>query len=174
MSGTTGTVNVVFSDNPTFTTGITLSSLTANQILASSSGQGIISLTTATYPSLTELSYVKGVTSSVQTQLNNKQPYAAVTRITKASNYNISSSENYIGCDTTTAPFTLTLPAANSVVSGKEYIIKDEGGNCGTNHLLLAPSGTDQVDGITAGYSLTVNFESVTVVCNGTNGWFLI
>ena len=31
------------------------------------------SLTTATYPSLTELSYVKGVTSSIQTQLNAKQ-----------------------------------------------------------------------------------------------------
>lgn len=30
------------------------------------------SLSTATYPSLTELSYVKGVTSAIQTQLNNK------------------------------------------------------------------------------------------------------
>jgi len=33
----------------------------------------IASLSTATYPSLTELSYVKGVTSSIQTQLNAKQ-----------------------------------------------------------------------------------------------------
>jgi len=33
----------------------------------------IASLSTSTYPSLTELSYVKGVTSSIQTQLNAKQ-----------------------------------------------------------------------------------------------------
>ena len=37
-----------------------------------STGSTISSLTTATYPSLTELSYVKGVTSGIQTQLNNK------------------------------------------------------------------------------------------------------
>jgi len=35
-------------------------------------GSTIGSLTTATYPSLTELSYVKGVTSAIQTQLNAK------------------------------------------------------------------------------------------------------
>ena len=33
----------------------------------------LTSLSTATYPSLTELTYVKGVTSSIQTQLNGKQ-----------------------------------------------------------------------------------------------------
>ena len=39
------------------------------------SGTGTIgSLSTTTYPSLTELSYVKGVTSSIQTQLNGKEP----------------------------------------------------------------------------------------------------
>jgi hypothetical protein len=39
-------------------------------------GSTIGSLSTATYPSLTELSYVKGVTSALQTQLNNKQSLA--------------------------------------------------------------------------------------------------
>lgn len=38
------------------------------------------SLATATYPSLTELSYVKGVTSAIQTQLNGKQ--ASDTQLT--------------------------------------------------------------------------------------------
>ena len=37
-----------------------------------STGSTIASLPTATYPSLTELSYVKGVTSAIQTQLNTK------------------------------------------------------------------------------------------------------
>jgi len=39
-----------------------------------STGSTISSLSTSTYPSLTELSYVKGVTSSIQTQLDSKQP----------------------------------------------------------------------------------------------------
>lgn len=45
---------------------------TANQIAYWTSTTAIGALTTATYPSLTELSYVKGVTSSIQTQLGTK------------------------------------------------------------------------------------------------------
>jgi outer membrane lipoprotein-sorting protein len=43
---------------------------TANEIAYFTSGQVIASLAVATYPSLTELSYVKGVTSAIQTQFN--------------------------------------------------------------------------------------------------------
>lgn len=46
---------------------------TTNEITYWVDSDTIGSLTTATYPSLTELSYVKGVTSSIQTQLNGKQ-----------------------------------------------------------------------------------------------------
>lgn len=56
---------------------ITGSYLTASQLLGTDGSKGIISLTTATYPSLTELSYVKGVTSAIQTQLDGKQPLDA-------------------------------------------------------------------------------------------------
>jgi Chaperone of endosialidase len=45
---------------------------TANEITYWTGSSSIGSLTTATYPSLTELSYVKGVTSAIQTQLNGK------------------------------------------------------------------------------------------------------
>jgi len=43
---------------------------TTNEIAYFNAPTTIASLTTATYPSLTELSYVKGVTSAIQTQLN--------------------------------------------------------------------------------------------------------
>jgi len=46
---------------------------TANELAYFTGSTVIASLSTATYPSLTELSYVKGVTSSIQTQLNGKQ-----------------------------------------------------------------------------------------------------
>lgn len=48
------------------------SSLTASQIVATDGSKALQTLTTATYPSLTELAFVKGVTSSIQTQLNAK------------------------------------------------------------------------------------------------------
>lgn len=41
-------------------------------------GKTLGSLATATYPSLTELSYVKGVTSAIQTQIDSKTTLAAV------------------------------------------------------------------------------------------------
>jgi hypothetical protein len=46
---------------------------TTNELAYFTGSTVIASLSTATYPSLTELSYVKGVTSSIQTQLNSKQ-----------------------------------------------------------------------------------------------------
>lgn len=44
----------------------------ASLILATNASKNVVGLATATYPSLTELSYVKGVTSAIQTQLNTK------------------------------------------------------------------------------------------------------
>ena len=51
---------------------------TASRVAGIGSSKEIISLDTATYPSLTELSYVKGVTSSIQTQLDNKPDILAI------------------------------------------------------------------------------------------------
>lgn len=51
---------------------MTLGTGTTNQLTYWVDGNTVGALTTATYPSLTELSYVKGVTSAIQTQLNAK------------------------------------------------------------------------------------------------------
>lgn len=82
MSDETGSGALVFADTPTLVTpdigeatgtGLTLSGLTASTILSTNGSKKLTSLDTATYPSLTELAYVKGVTSAIQTQLNAKQ-----------------------------------------------------------------------------------------------------
>lgn len=60
---------------------------TADTIASFGSSKTLTSLSTATYPSLTELSYVKGVTSSIQTQINAKQATlsgASLTGVTVA------------------------------------------------------------------------------------------
>lgn len=47
--------------------------LTASEILATDGSKNLVSLPVATYPSLTELAFVKGVTSDIQTQLGTKE-----------------------------------------------------------------------------------------------------
>lgn len=64
---------------------ISASGLTASTILSADGSKNIVSLSTATYPSLTELSYVKGVTSAIQTQLTARatktQTFAIIGKI---------------------------------------------------------------------------------------------
>lgn len=77
FDSTTGKIiqnsGVTISDANVITTAGTIdSSLTASQLLATNGSNQLVSLDTATYPSLTEISYVKGVTSAIQTQLNSK------------------------------------------------------------------------------------------------------
>jgi hypothetical protein len=72
LANTIGTVN----GNAPYTPVSTLNVTTATQdTIAGFLGadKTLSTLATATYPSLTELSYVKGVTSAIQTQLNAKQ-----------------------------------------------------------------------------------------------------
>ena len=52
---------------------------TANELSYFTGSSTIASLSTAVYPNLTELSYVKGVTSGIQTQLNGKQGSITLT-----------------------------------------------------------------------------------------------
>lgn len=52
--------------------GTLLSGLTASEIVITDGSKNLSSAAVATYPSLTELAYVKGVTSAIQTQLSSK------------------------------------------------------------------------------------------------------
>lgn len=52
---------------------VQISGLTASEIVLTDASKNLVSAAVATYPSLTELTYVKGVTSAIQTQLNTKE-----------------------------------------------------------------------------------------------------
>lgn len=56
---------------------LTLSGNTASRLMASDASKNVASLSTSTYPSLTEISYVKGVTSALQTQIDLKAPLSS-------------------------------------------------------------------------------------------------
>jgi len=64
---------VTISDTDVISTaGVLNTSMTASEIAGTDASKNIVSLPVATYPSLTELTYVKGVSSNIQTQLNAK------------------------------------------------------------------------------------------------------
>lgn len=76
-----------------------------------------------------------------------------------------------------TAIRTWTLPAANAVDAGRPFIILDTGGINGANTLKVQRAGSDTFQGVgVAGNSITLSaqFNAITVVSNGVNGWFLI
>ena len=63
---------------------VQISGLTASEIVITDASKNLASAAVATYPSLTELSYVKGVTSAIQTQINSKGA-GTVTAVSVAS-----------------------------------------------------------------------------------------
>lgn len=73
--------------SPTFTGTVTtpaviVSSETADRLTILDATKNIKSADTATYPSLTEISYVKGVTSAIQTQINALPTASSTTTFT--------------------------------------------------------------------------------------------
>lgn len=70
----------------TYTQALNITNGTASRILATDANKTIQFLNTTTYPDLTELSYVKGVTSSIQTQLDNKIQLGTSQIVTTAGN----------------------------------------------------------------------------------------
>ncbi len=81
-------------DNATFYGGVKLDAQTASRILSTDSSKNITALDTATYPDLTELSYVKGVTSAIQTQLNAKVPTSRTLTI-NGTGYDLSADRSW-------------------------------------------------------------------------------
>lgn len=82
---------------------------TSNEITYWATSGTVGSLTTATYPDLTELSYVKGVTSDIQTQLNTKVTLDDVYFTVPFNFANVNPADNatyYFGAQYTVAPGT--------------------------------------------------------------------
>jgi hypothetical protein len=81
---------------------------TTNEIAYFTSARIIASLPVATYPSLTELSYVKGVTSAIQTQINAKQD-----ALVSGTNIKTINSTSIVGSGNYATPFELVVAASD-------------------------------------------------------------
>lgn len=96
--------NLSIAGTATFPT-VNVTGATASTIAGFDVSKNLVSLATATYPSLTELSYVKGVTSAIQTQLNAKGA-GTVTSVSVVTANGVSGT---VATSTTTPAITLSL-----------------------------------------------------------------
>jgi hypothetical protein len=85
---------------------------TTNEIAYFTAARIIASLPVATYPSLTELSYVKGVTSAIQTQINGKQD-----TLTSGTNIKTINSTSILGSGNLATPFELVVAASDETTA---------------------------------------------------------
>lgn len=155
-----GTV-VAMATSPTFQTSINGAYLTASQILITDGSSNIVSAPVATYPSLTELSYVKGVTSAIQTQINAKQASGSYATGTGTAN-GTNTGDQTLTIAGTTSP-TIALSGSNTATfAGATGITL---GQTGGTITITGPS--------LSGYALvgqTMYIGSTAVAINRTTG----
>jgi hypothetical protein len=135
--------------------------LTASQLIATDSNKRLQTLSTTTYPSLTELSYIKGLTSSAQTQINSKQSLDAIgTDIASASTINLTNATgNTVNITGTTTITAITLSA------GTRRVVKFTGILTLTNSAnLILPSG-ENITTAVGDYAEFVGYSSNVVAC---------
>ena len=69
------------------------------------------------------------------------------------------------------APYQVNLPTAS--IRGRMIIIKDISGNAATNNITIHRAGSDHIEGLAADYLLISDYQSVQLVSDGTNGWWI-
>ena len=66
---------------------------------------------------------------------------------------------------------TITLPA-KSQNAGRVLVFKDVLGNAASNNITIDGDGSDQIDGLST-FVINQNRQSLTIVCDGINGWMI-
>ena len=91
----------------------------------------------------------------------------AKERVKKETDAAAATTDHFIGVATASQAITITLPDTNSIAVGKIFLIKDEGGNAGTNNITIATTGNVKIDG-SATILLDSDYASISVYYNGT------
>jgi hypothetical protein len=88
---------------------------------------------------------------------------------TKTAAYTVTASDSYIRCDASAGAVTITLPTAAGI-TGRQYTVKKI--DSSLNVCTIDPDLTETIDDA-ATYDLSVQYQYVTLISNGTN-WEII
>lgn len=134
----------------TFSSNIVIPGTGSALILGVSSGGTVSGLTTTTYPDLTELTYLKGVTSSIQTQFSGKQATLISGNNIKSINGNsLLGSGDLIIASSTPTQSAYSILANNTALSAvpTEQVFRNEPSKAYTG--TITPSATTAPTGTT-------------------------
>jgi len=172
--------------------------LTASRILASDAGGLIVPVDTATYPSLTELSYLKGVSSAIQAQIALKgaityidaqdailaAAIAAInpsvktwTEVTGTTVLTAATIKNNVLCNTAGGSFSTTLPLASTLTDGYEITMSCVGHV--SNAATIACNVSDKIlnqdsAGTVATLTMAGYFKSYTLQLDKANSTWMV
>lgn len=136
--------------------------ITASRALASdANGIPTHSATTAT-----ELGYVSGVTSAIQTQLNAINAGKGIVSV--SSNVTLTDQRIHFVDTSSARSLTLPTPSATSFI-----VVKDKTGSCMTNNITIVRAASEKIETVAASYTLDNDLGSWTFVSDGTD-WFII
>lgn len=83
-----------------------------------------------------------------------------------------STSDFYIGLNSTNSPLSVRLPSADLLNDGQAYVLKDEGGAANTNNITIEASGSNTIDGKNS-IVLESPYASVQLYCNGADKYYI-
>jgi hypothetical protein len=136
--------------------------VTPNQIAYFDNSGNLLTLSVATYPSISELSYVKGVTSAIQTQINNKADgNTAITAATKTKITYDSKGLVTSGADATTADIADSLNKRYVTDANLTVIGNTSGTNTGDQDLSTYQPYTTATTGSVISFVVPQIYNSV-------------
>jgi len=138
------------------------------------SGSGVAGTVVLQTAGVTRVEIAASGTAVVNGQLdfNSSLVVNAIHAQTGTANVITATTSNYyIGVDSTLAAKTVNLPAASSCGSGFTLKIKDESGTAATNNVTIDADASETIDGLLTAV-LAANYGALELVCNGSN-WFI-
>lgn len=90
---------------------------------------------------------------------------------TKAAAYTVTTGDDVVYCDATSAAFALTLPAAILAPAGMIFVQKID--STTANAVTITATGTDTIDGL-ATYAISTQFASVLLYSDGVSKWNIL
>jgi hypothetical protein len=92
-----------------------------------------------------------------------------------AGNLTIAGGDSFVFIDVdTSAPRSITLPAASAVTAGRYYVIKDKTSTAATNNITIYPDGSDTIDTAASTLILSTNNASLILISDGVDSWLTV